>query len=184
MGLWIVQECKREWDRRSDNYSFGELMQMAEASPAFTCSIDPDHDSFYSPGNMPEKKYRIFVLLPDKKFHKTKGEIIRCVYEKLAMKYRCTMEGLEEILGKSLPALHIVGGGHRKSLLNQFTANAIHRPVICGPIEATAIGNLMIQAMALGEVRNVREIREIVKNSFPTEDYMPCDKEQWDECVW
>lgn len=180
MGLWIVQECKREWDRRSDSYSFGELMQMAEASPAFICSIDPDHDSFYSPGNMPEKVQN-FCASTGQKVPQTKGEIIRCVYESLAMKYRLTMEGLEEILGKPLPVLHIVGGGTQNRLLNQFTSNAIHRPVICGPIEATAIGNLMIQAMALGEVRNVREIREIVKNSFPTEDYMPCDQEQWDE---
>lgn len=180
MGLWIVQECKREWDRRSDHYSFGELMQMAEASPAFACSIDPDHDSFYSPGNMPEKVQN-FCASTGQKVPQTKGEIVRCVYESLAMKYRWTMDGLEEILGKPLPVLHIVGGGTQNRLLNQFTANAIHRPVICGPIEATAIGNLMIQAMALGEVRNVREIREIVKNSFPTEDYMPCDQEQWDE---
>ena len=90
------------------------------------------------------------------------------------------MEKLEEITGNRLDALHIVGGGSQNKLLNQLTANAISRPVICGPVEATAIGNLMVQAMALGEVANLKEIRQVIKNSFPTDDYMPEDTQAWD----
>jgi sugar (pentulose or hexulose) kinase len=97
------------------------------------------------------------------------------------MKYRWTIERLEKILNRPLKVLHIVGGGTKDKLLNQFTANAINRPVICGPTEATAIGNLMMQAKALGEVANLREIRLIIKASFPTVDYMPQDVEAWDE---
>jgi len=180
MGLWIVQECKREWDRRGEVYGFGELVDMAKTSEPFQSLIDPDNDVFYSPGQMPEKVQK-FCAETGQKVPQTKGEIMRCVYESLALKYRWSMEKLDEITGKRLKVLHIVGGGTQNKLLNQFTANAINRPVICGPIEATAIGNVMVQAMALGEVKNLAEIRQVVRNSFPTEEYMPQDVEQWNE---
>ncbi len=179
MGLWIIQECKREWDRRGEVYSYGEMADMAETAAPFQSFIDPDNDAFYSPGQMPQKIQQ-FCKDSGQKVPETKAEIIRCVFESLAMKYRWSMEKLEEITGKRLDALHIVGGGSQNKLLNQLTANAIARPVICGPVEATATGNLMVQAMALGEVANLREIRQVVKNSFPTEDYMPQDTQTWD----
>lgn len=180
MGLWIIQECKREWDRRGEVYSFGEMVQMAEASMPFLAFIDPDDDLFYSPGDMPAKVQQ-YCLQTHQAVPQTKGEIIRCIYESLAMKYRWSFERLEAILDKSLDVLHIVGGGTKNLLLNQFAANALNKPVICGPTEATAIGNLMIQAMALGEVKNQNEIRQVVKNSFPTEDYLPVETDAWDE---
>ncbi|HZJ57653.1 MAG TPA: FGGY-family carbohydrate kinase, partial [Clostridia bacterium] len=179
MGLWIIQECKREWDRRGDVYGYDEMADMASAAMPFKAFIDPDHDSFYSPGEMP-KKIQKFCRDTGQWIPETKGEILRCVFESLAMKYRWSLEKLEEITGKGLDVLHIVGGGSQNELLNQLTANAIKRPVICGPVEATAIGNLMVQAMALGEVANLAEIREVVKRSFPTEDYLPKDKGAWD----
>lgn len=179
MGLWIIQECKREWDRKGELYSYGEMADMASQAAPFQSFIDPDNDVFYSPGQMP-KKIQQFCKDTDQRIPETKADILRCVFESLAMKYRWSMEKLEEITGESLDALHIVGGGTQNKLLNQLTANAIARPVICGPIEATATGNLMVQAMALGEVANLREIRQVVKNSFPTEDYIPQDSQGWD----
>lgn len=180
MGLWIIQECKRTWDQQGTVYGFGDLVEMAKTCEPFKAFIDPDHDDFYPPGNMAQTVQN-FCARTGQEVPQTKGEIVRCVYESLAMKYRWSMERLEEIQNKPLKALHIVGGGTKNQLLNQFTANAINRPVICGPTEATAIGNLMVQALALGEVANLHEIRQVVKESFPTVDYMPEDVEHWDD---
>jgi len=180
MGMWIFNECKRAWDRRGEVYSYGELDKLAEQSASFMAFIDPDNDLFYSPGDMPEKVQQ-FCKQTGQAVPQTKGEIVRCIFESLALKYRWSFEKLEEILGYSLDVLHIVGGGIKNRMVNQFTANVLKKPVICGPVEATAIGNLMVQAMALGEVKNQEEIRQVVKNSFPTEDYMPKDTDAWDE---
>jgi len=180
MGLWIIQECKREWDRRGENYGYSELADMAAKESPFIAFIDPDDDMFYAPGQMPEKIQQ-YCKQTNQNVPQTKGEILRCVFDSLAMKYRWSMEKLETITGKTLDALHIVGGGSQNKLLNQLTANAIKKPVVCGPVEATAIGNLMVQAMALGEVANLSEIRQVVKNSFPTEDYEPKESNMWDE---
>ena len=180
MGLWIIQECKREWDRRGEIHSFDEMVGMAESAAPFLAFIDPDDDLFYHAGGMPENVRR-YCRQTGQAVPQSKGEIIRCVYESLALTYRRSFERLEVLLGKSLDALHIVGGGTKNRLLNQFTANALHKPVICGPTEATAIGNLMVQAMALGEVRDSNEIRQVVRNSFPTEDYLPADTDAWEE---
>ena len=180
MGLWIIQECKREWDRKGEVYGFDDMVRMAESSAPFLAFIDPDDDLFYHAGEMPAKIQR-YCRQTGQAVPQSKGEIVRCIYESLAMKYRWSFERLEVILGKSLDILHIVGGGTKNRLLNQFTANALKKPVICGPTEATAIGNLMIQAMALGEVRDQSEIRQVVKNSFPTEDYFPTETDVWEE---
>lgn len=180
MGLWIVQECKRVWDRQGENYEYEDLMEMARNCQPFKAFIDPDHDDFYLPGDMP-RIIQDFCARTGQEIPQTKGEIVRCVYESLALKYRWTIERLEKILNKPLKVLHIVGGGSKNELLNQFTANAINRPVLCGPTEATAVGNLMIQAMALGQVKDLSEIRQVIKESFPTIDYASEDVEQWDD---
>ena len=180
MGLWIIQECKREWDRNGEHYSFDDMVRMAESGAPFQSVIDPDAGLFYYAGDMPEKVQR-YCRRTEQHVPQDKGEIIRCVYESLALKYRWSFERLQAILGKSLDALHIVGGGTRNRMLNQFTANALNKPVLCGPTEATAIGNLMVQAMALGEVRNQNEIRQVVKKSFPTENYLPEATDAWEE---
>ncbi|MGI6538872.1 MAG: rhamnulokinase [Caldicoprobacterales bacterium] len=180
MGMWIVNECKREWDRKGEVYSFGELARMAGQSKPFLAFIDPDDDLFYSPGGMPERIQK-YCKETGQTVPETKGEIVRCIYESLALKYRWSFERLEEILGYSLDVLHMVGGGINNRMLNQFTANVLKKPVICGPVEATAIGSLMVQAMALGEVKDQEEIRQVVKASFPTEDYQPEDTAAWDD---
>jgi rhamnulokinase len=179
MGLWIYQECKRSWDKQAEMLSFDQLEQMAERSEPFKSLIDSDDDSFYSPGNMPEK-VREFCRRTGQVIPQDKAAIVRCVMESLALKYRAALEGLEKIAGYKLPVLHVVGGGSKNIMLCRFTANAIGRPVITGPVEATAVGNLVCQLIALGEVSGLKEARMVVRNSFPTSEYLPEDNSGWD----
>ena len=180
MGLWIYQECKRAWDKTGEALSFDELEEQAQKAEPFLAFIDPDHDVFYGPGKMPQKVQE-YCSRTNQKVPESKGAIVRCVMESLALKYRMIFEGLEEIAGDSIPVLHIVGGGTKNVMLNQFTANSIGKPVVTGPIEATAVGNLTTQLLALGEVAGLGEARALVKRSFPTEEYLPADVEAWNE---
>lgn len=180
MGLWLIQECKRQWDREGKIFSFSELEFMALSAEPFKSFIDPDDISFMPPGDMPR---RIASYCRDTRQYvpEKPGEIVLCIMQSLALKYRITVENLEEILGKNLPVIHIVGGGIKNKMLCRFTANATSREVFAGPVEATSIGNLMVQAMALGEVENLKEVRQIIMKSFPVEIYEPQDTEKWDE---
>lgn len=180
MGLWIYQECKRTWDKAGEAQSFDQLEQGAAAAQPFLALIDPDDARFYHPGNMPER-VREFCRDSGQPVPETKAQIVRCIMESLALKYRMALAGLEQIVGYALPVLHIVGGGCKNTMLSQFTADAIARPVIAGPVEATAAGNLLAQLLALGAVKNVAEGRSIIKNSFPTTEYLPADCPAWDE---
>lgn len=180
MGLWLIQESKRQWDREGERVSFAELENYAQASESFKAFIDPDDSTFITPGDMP-KKIREYCRRTGQNIPETKGEIVRCIAESLAMKYRWTVESLEEILGKKLPVIHMVGGGIKDKMLCKFTANATLRTVVAGPVEATSIGNIMIQAKALGGVAGLDEIRKVVKNSFTTEVYSPEDGKAWTE---
>ena len=179
MGLWIYQECKRTWDKSGETVSFDELEQGASGSEAFAAFIDPDDSSFFSPGKMP-LKVQEYCRETGQKVPETKPQIVRCIMESLAMTYRKSLEGLERVIGYSLPVLHIVGGGCKNTMLSQFTANAIARPVITGPVEATATGNLMAQLLALGEVKSLSEGRLIVRNSFHSVEYSPENTAAWD----
>ncbi len=180
MGLWINQECKRHWEKMGETVSFDELDAGALAAKPFACIIDVDDQRFFEPNNMPEK-IQSYCSETGQFVPKTKGEIVRCVMESLALKYRQAIEGLEEIVGYRIPALHIVGGGCKNTILSQFTANAIGRPVYAGPIEATAIGNLAAQLISLGAIGSLEEAREVVRRSFPIEEYVPEGKSDWDE---
>lgn len=180
MGLWIVQECKREWERRGRDYSYAELVELAEKEPAFRSVIDVDDNRFYAPGNMPER-IREYCRETGQYVPQTEGEITRIVYESLALKYRWGLERLEkDMLKKQIKVLHIVGGGSKNAILNQFTANAIGRPVLAGPGEGTVIGNLLMQAMALGCVKDLPGLRAVVARSFPMDRYEPRDCAAWD----
>jgi rhamnulokinase len=179
MGLWIYQECKRAWDKTDEVLEFDELEDQATKSKAFVSLIDPDNDLFYSPGNMPDK-IREFCRNTNQIIPESKGAVVRCVMESLALKYKQALSGLEEIVGFKIPVLHIVGGGSKNIMLNQFTANATGIPVITGPTEATAVGNLVCQLLALKEIANVNEGRMLVKRSFPTRDYLPTDRDEWE----
>ena len=182
MGLWIIQECKREWDRRGSETSFGELVELSMQAPAFKAILDVDDPAFLAPGDMPAR-IQAYCAKSGQPVPEGKGEISRVIYESLALKYRWAIERLEEdMLKKPIEALHIVGGGSKNALLNRFTAEAIKRPVIAGPDEGTIIGNLLVQAQALGAISGIRELREVVENSFPTKTFLPeTDGKAWDE---
>lgn len=179
MGLWINQECRRYWQKKGENVSFDELEAGANLAKPFASIIDVDDPSFFEPYNMPVKVQE-YCKKTGQKVPETKGEIVRCVMESLALKYRQAIEGLEEIVGYKIPALHIVGGGCKEKTLCQFTANAINRPVYAGPIEATGIGNLSTQLIALGEVASIDQARQVVRNSFPIAEYVPQNAADWE----
>ncbi len=182
MGLWIIQECKREWDRRSDAVGFAELVEMAMGAPAFKALIDVDDPCFLAPGDMPAR-IQEYCKKTGQAVPEGRGEISRVIYEGLALKYRWAIERLEkDMLGKPIKSLNIVGGGSKNMLLNRFTAEAIKRPVIAGPSEGTVIGNLLMQAIALGEIEDIWALRRVVEASFPTETCIPeTDGKAWDE---
>lgn len=179
MGLWINQECKRHWEKMGETVSFDELDGGAMAAKPFACIIDVDDQRFFEPNNMPVK-IQEYCAETGQYVPQTKGEIVRCIMESLALKYRQAIEGLEEIAGYKIPALHIVGGGCKNKILSRFTANAINRPVYAGPIEATAIGNLAAQLLSLGEIGSLSQAREVIRNSFPIEEYVPDAPAEWD----
>ena len=179
MGLWINTECMRYWEKHGEPVTYKELADGAMASEPFRSLIDVDNQRFFEPFDMPIK-IQEYCRETGQPAPETKGEFSRCITESLALKYREAIEGLDEIAGYHIPALHIVGGGCNNKILNQFTANAIKRPVITGPVEATAIGNLVTQLIALGAVKDLDEAREVIKNSFPLERFEPQDSEAWD----
>ena len=181
MGLWIIQECKREWDRRSDAVDFAELVQMAMGAPAFKAVIDVDDPCFLAPGDMPHR-IQGYCELTGQSVPQGRGEISRVVYESLALKYRWAVERLEtDLIKRPVNILHIVGGGSKNGLLNKFTAEAIKRPVITGPSEGTVIGNLLMQAMALGAIDSIDALRRVVADSFPLRTFLPeTDGAAWD----
>lgn len=180
MGLWLIQECKRHWDNEGQGCTFAELDEKVIHAKPFISFVDPDDISFIAPGNMPER-IREYCRKTGQPVPETKGEVVRCITQSLALKYRMTLEKLEDLLGRKLPVIHMVGGGIKDKLLCRFTAEATGRSVIAGPIEASSIGNILVQAMALGNVKDLKEIRSIVKTSFPIVTYTPTEKELWDK---
>jgi rhamnulokinase len=180
MGLWLVQECRRHWQREGHDHSYGELTQMANRSKPLACLIDPDHKPFLSPGDMP-LKIEAFCKKTGQRPPNTRGEYVRACLDSLALTYRRTLEGLEDVLGRKVSTIHIVGGGCQNELLNQMTADACGRPVLAGPIEATAIGNILVQAMATGDVKTLADARQIVRASFDVKRYEPTQSRQWND---
>lgn len=178
MGLWLIQESRRQWDREGTLLSFDELEKQAREATAFASLIDPDYHKFQTPGNMP-KRIREFCEMTGQKVPQTKGEIVRCIAESLAFKYRQVVEGMEAVTGKKYSVINIVGGGIKDKMICQFTANATNRTVSTGPVEATSIGNIIVQGMAMGAIKNLEEGRRVVKNSFPINTYAPQDSEKW-----
>jgi len=180
MGLWLVQECRREWMRQGEEMSFDALTQLAAESDAFLSVIDPDVAEFLHPGDMPAR-IRKFCSDTNQHAPQTKGQIIRVALESVALKYRLVLERLEELTGKHLDPIHIIGGGTKNRLLNQFTADSTGRTVITGPAEATAIGNILMQAIGMKHLSSLAEAREVVRASFDPEIYEPQQTLGWDE---
>ena len=180
MGLWLVQECKRIWERGGLALDYGKLMQAAESAKPFAAVVDPNDTLFLNPLNMPEAIVQ-FCKNSGQQPPATRGEFIRCALESLALKYRSVLEKFEQLRGKPVEVLHIVGGGVQNTLLCQLTANATGKLVIAGPVEATAIGNMMMQAIATGDISSIAEGRELVKRSFDMVTYEPRDTGRWDD---
>jgi rhamnulokinase len=181
MGLWLVQECRRHFAREGHEHSYGELTSMAARSKGFQAVIDPDHKPFLSPGDMP-RKIEQFCKDTKQRCPNTRGDYVRTCLESLALTYRKTLAALEDVLGRRIEVIYIVGGGSQNELLNQMTADACDRSVVAGPIEATAIGNILVQAMATGDVKSLADARRIVRESFPVKRYEPSssDRAAWD----
>jgi len=180
MGLWLVQECKRQWQREGQDLSYGELTQMATKAKPFFGYINCDNSDFLAPGDMPA---RINKCLSDtgQKATQDKGQMVRLVLESLALKYRRVLSAIEDVTGSTVDVLHIVGGGIQNELLCQFTADATGKKVITGPIEATASGNILMQAKAAGQVQSIAEAREVIRNSFEMKEYRPQNTAQWEK---
>ena len=181
-GLWVEQESKRQWEREGEKISFAELAEMAAEAEPLRCFIDTDDARFATPGNIP-KRIADYCRETGQFVPQTKGEIVRCILESLAMRYRYTVECIDEMCGEKIPAINIVGGGTKEEQLSQFAATACGRPVYAGPVEATAIGNIAAQAIALGAIKDMWEAREIIANSFEIKEYQPEVEKMaaWDE---
>jgi rhamnulokinase len=179
-GLWLIQECQRTWTAEGQALSYDEITHLAQAAPPFVALIDTDAGEFLAPGDMPAR-VRVFCLRTGQSLPESRGSVARTILESLALRYRWTFERLEELLEQRLEPLHIVGGGSRNVLLNQFTADAIGRPVMTGPVEATATGNVLMQMLALGYIASLEEGRDLVRRSFEMRTYLPRETSLWNE---
>jgi rhamnulokinase len=181
MGLWLLQECRRIWAQEGQEYSYEDLTRHAEEAPASGPLVDPDHPSFLAPGDMPSR-IRRFCETTDQRPPEEVGQVARCIFESLALKYQWVVAQAGEIAGQNVEAIHIVGGGSQNSLLCQLTADATQLPVLAGPVEATALGNVMVQAYARGYVKSLEEIRAVVRRSTDIDQYTPGDDtDEWNE---
>jgi rhamnulokinase len=179
MGLWLVQECKRSFDRQGTSLDYAQLAKLATAAPALRSLVNPDDPRFLNPPDMPQaiqqfcRQTRQFVP-------KTPAQLIRCAYESLALKYRQVLGWLEQLTGHRIDVIHVVGGGSQSTLLNQLTADACQRLVIAGPVEATAMGNLLVQVRASGELSSLNEMRRVVRQSATVKTFEPGSPAPWD----
>jgi rhamnulokinase len=178
MGLWLVQECRRAWERAGTAYSYEDLAKLAEAAPPFVSLVDPDDASFMLPASMPAA-IAAFCQRAGQPAPAGPGATVRCALESLALCYRRVFERLEELTGRRIEVIHVVGGGSQNALLNQFTADACNRPVLAGPVEATAIGNVLVQALGLRALGSLADAREVVRRSFEVKTFEPRHPEAW-----
>lgn len=178
-GLWIIQESRRWWIKEGKEYSFGELEELAKKATAFQCFIDPDSEEFSQTGNMPEiiQAYcrRTRQIVPE-----GVGAIVRCINESLALKYRLVLEEIKACTGYNYKELYMVGGGIQSKLLCQFTANACHLKITAGPVEATVYGNVALQLIASGAIKDLEEARKIIRNSEELAEYEPVREQEWE----
>lgn len=178
-ALWLVQECKRIWEESGQVYEYEELTQLAEEAEPFLAFIDPDHGSFLNPKDMSASIVQFCERTGQRK-PATVGEIIRCVLESIALKHKVVLDMITRFYSP-IERLHMVGGGTRNHLLCQFLANATHLPVIAGPVEATSIGNIIMQAIAKGILSSIEEGRKLISRSFELVTYEPQEMELWDK---
>ena len=179
IGMWIIQECRRDWIKNGINISWDEVVNQAREAEPLRSIIDPDSPEFYAGGNM-EKKIREFCERTNQPIPETIGQVARCIYESLALKYRHALEGLEKMKGQRIDSLNIVGGPINNRFLDQLIADALDRKVVTGPVEGAAIGNLLTQAMGLGHIADLDELRRVVRNSESVEVWQPNHTPEWE----
>ncbi len=178
-GLWIVQQCREVWKREGHDWSWDRLLALAEQTPAMVSIIDTDAEQFVAPDNMPEA-IRNYCRNTGQPVPASEGEIIRCSLESLALRYRLTLDNLEQLVGRRFDTIHMVGGGVQNRMLCQFTADACQRSVVAGPVEATALGNVMMQAIGTGRLSSIEEARALVRSAKDIVQYAPRSAGRWD----
>jgi rhamnulokinase len=178
MGLWLVQECRRAFERSGNSLNYAELTQLAAAARPFSSMVDPDAPAFLAPADMPAEIVK-WCQARGRPAPASEGEFVRTALDSLALKYRMVLGWLEELSGATIDVIHIVGGGSQNELLNQFAANACGRPVVAGPVEATALGNVLIQARTSGALSTLGEMRSVVRASSALKHYEPRDQPAW-----
>ncbi len=179
-GLWAVQECQRSFAKRGKSLDYDQLQNLAREAKPFRALVDPDDSSFLAPDDMPTA-IAAWCKATEQPVPESEGEFVRASLESLALKYRMVLSWLEELTGVPTEVIHIVGGGTQNELLCQFTADACNRPVVAGPVEATALGNVLVQARTAGVVGSLGDIREIVARSVELKHYQPSNTADWDE---
>ena len=180
IGMWIIQECRRDWLKNGVDISWDGVVLEAQKAEPLRSIIDPDSPEFYAGGNM-EKKIQDFCRRTGQSVPETIGQVARCVYESLALKYRHALEGLEKMKGQRIDSLNIVGGPINNRFLNQLIADSLDREVVTGPVEGAAIGNLLTQAMALGDIADLDALRQVVRNSESVDIWTPNHTPAWEE---
>ena len=179
IGLWLIQESRRQWMREGKEFSFGELEKLAASEEPFRSLIDPDAPEFAPSGNVP-RRIREFCKRTGQPVPETEGQLVRCINESLALKYRMALEEIKECTGKEYPVIHMVGGGTQSALLCQLTADACKCSIYAGPIEATVYGNIAIQLMAEGVIGSLEEIRSVIKASEDIRRFEPQKPDEWE----
>ncbi len=180
IGLWLIQESRRAWRRKGEEYSYADLERLALDCEPLRCFIDPDDPVFTPPGDIPQRVCD-YCARTGQYVPQTVGEVMRCIYESLALKYRFALDQLETVTGKHFSTLHILGGGTKDGLLCRMTASSIGRRVVAGPIEATALGNIIIQLVALGALDSIEEGRKLIAQTEALTEYQPQDTAVWNE---
>jgi rhamnulokinase len=178
-GLWLLQECRRCWSHQGQALTYEELVRLAEQAEHFRSALDPDDPQFANPADMPEA-VACYCRATNQPAPENAGQFCRCILESLALAYRHTLSEINEIRGEPVKRIHIIGGGSQNALLCQMTANATGLPVFSGPKEAAAIGNILVQAIAAGEIRGPTGLRRVVRESFPPKLYAPQVDPRWD----
>ncbi|MCM1284891.1 MAG: rhamnulokinase [Acetobacter sp.] len=177
-GLWLIQEIRRNFKAQGSDYSFNDMEQLARAEKPFSCFIDPDAAEFSSAGSVPEK-IRAYCKRTNQPVPESDGALVRCIYESLAMKYKFAVNQLEENTDRKFDVLHLLGGGTKDSFLCQMTADSLGISVIAGPTEATALGNILLQLIALGDIKNIDEGRALIKLQESVKQYKPENTDIW-----
>ena len=179
MGLWMLQRCRQVWSSQArHSYEHSELMELAAREESFSCLVDPDHESFLRPADMPGAIDQ-FCVRTHQTAPKTPGGYARAILESLAFKYRVVLASLEKLTGKRVEQIRVIGGGAKNRFLSQLTADATGRTVVAGPTEATALGNVAMQMLAMGAASSLKEVRGIIERSHPAEFFEPLDTEKW-----